>query len=283
MENHQGRRVEHRQTPPPSQNRTRRKKRNPRRTAATVLKVLGTLCLIGVLSIGIFAWIFMQYVKTTLAPDLNIDLDDFTMNLSSVILYEDENVIVADKESGVNAAAVFSALAQEGQTFFIHRLDRNTAGLMIFAKTAAAEEELLAAFRERRVRKVYLALLVGTPSPAHAVLTAYLRKDAASSTVRVSDRPVGDMIVTEYEVLVPGETSLVKVKLHTGKTHQIRAHLAYIGHPVAGDEKYGDRAFNRARHVTRQRLVAKELTLAGEGVLSYLAGRTFVSKFFPKL
>ena len=199
------------------------------------------------------------------------------------VLYEDENVIVADKESGVNAAAVFSALAQEGQTFFIHRLDRNTAGLMIFAKTAAAEEELLAAFRERRVRKVYLALRVGTPSPAHAVLTAYLRKDAASSTVRVSDRPVGDMIVTEYEVLVPGETALVKVKLHTGKTHQIRAHLAYIGHPVAGDEKYGDRAFNRARHVTRQRLVAKELTLAGEGVLSYLAGRTFVSNFFPKL
>ena len=91
MENHQGRRVEHKQAPPPSQNRTRRKKRDPRRTAATVFKVLGTLCLIGVLSIGIFAWIFMQYVKTTLAPDLNIDLDDFTMNLSSVILYEDDN------------------------------------------------------------------------------------------------------------------------------------------------------------------------------------------------
>lgn len=91
MENHQGRRVEHKQTPSASQNRKRRKRRNPRRTAATVGKVLGTLCLIGVLSIGIFAWIFMQYVKTTLAPDLNIDLDDFTMNLSSVILYEDDN------------------------------------------------------------------------------------------------------------------------------------------------------------------------------------------------
>ena len=84
------------------------------------------------------------------------------------VVYEDDNVIVADKESGVNSEAVFSELSERGKTFFIHRLDRNTEGLMIFAKNEASETELLSAFRERRVQKVYLARVVGTPSPAHA-------------------------------------------------------------------------------------------------------------------
>ena len=193
------------------------------------------------------------------------------------VLFEDDNVIVADKESGVNSEAVFSALSERGEAHFIHRLDRNTAGLLIFAKNAQAAEELLAAFRTRRVIKEYLALVAGTPSPKHAVLTAYLKKDAVRATVRISGRPVGEKIVTEYEVLAPGDMALLKVTLHTGKTHQIRAHLAHIGHPIVGDEKYGDHAFNRAHHATRQRLIAKSLTLHTEGELAYLAGRTFIS------
>lgn len=193
------------------------------------------------------------------------------------VVYEDGNVIVADKESGVNSEAVFSALCERGETYFIHRLDRNTAGLLVFAKNAEAEGELLSAFRDRRVEKIYLARVVGCPKEKHAVCTAYLKKDAAISRVRVSSKPVGEKIITEYEVLEGGETSLLRVTLHTGKTHQIRAHLAFLGFPIVGDEKYGDGAYNRAHNAVRQKLVAKRLTLHCAGALAYLDGRSFLS------
>lgn len=198
------------------------------------------------------------------------------------LIYEDENVLVADKESGVNSEAVFSALAACGDVRFIHRLDRNTAGLLIFAKNDAAEAELLSAFRARRVEKIYLARVVGTLRETHAVCSAYLKKDAASARVRISLAPVGEKIVTEYTLIRDTDssddgTSVLKVTLHTGKTHQIRAHLSFLGLPIVGDEKYGDETFNRTRHITRQCLVAKELTVFSDGALSYLSGRKFVS------
>ncbi len=196
------------------------------------------------------------------------------------ICFEDDHVVVADKESGVNSEAVFSALSERGETYFIHRLDRNTAGLLIFAKTQEAENELLNAFRERRTQKIYLARVLGKMPKRHSVEEAYLQKDEKNAIVRVSGQPVGEKIITEYEVLAEeGETSLLQITLHTGKTHQIRAHLAYLSHPVAGDTKYGDNAYNRAHNLTRQRLIAKSLHIEGRGVLAYLSLHTFQSKF----
>ena len=155
---------------------------------------------------------------------------------------------------------------------------------MIFAKTPAAEEELLSAFRERRAEKIYHALVLGHMPERRALLAAYLTKDEKKSLVRVSAQPQGEKILTEYEVLREmGETSLLKITLHTGKTHQIRAHLAFVGHPVAGDTKYGNGVFNRAHSLTRQRLVAKELSLQTEGVLSYLSGKRFISRREAKI
>lgn len=196
------------------------------------------------------------------------------------VIFKDDNVIVVDKASGVHSEAVFSALCGMGETYFIHRLDRNTEGLMIFARTKEAEEELLRAFRERRIKKIYHALVVGHMPERQGVLHAYLQKDERRSFVHISKKPVGESIVTEYEVLREDpETSLLKITLHTGKTHQIRAHMAFIGRPVAGDTKYGDKSYNAAHGAARQKLIAKELTVYSDGVLSYLNGRTFFSSY----
>ena len=189
------------------------------------------------------------------------------------VLYEDENVLVLDKESGVNSEAVF----QETGCLGVHRLDRNTAGVMILAKNGEAEKELLAAFKEKRAEKVYWAVVLGKMPKTHSVERANLAKNGRTATVKVGER--GVPITTEYEVLEGrGECTLLKIILHTGKTHQIRAHMAYLGHPVAGDEKYGNSDFNARAHLTRQQLLAKELTLHFEaGKLRYLSGKTFTS------
>ena len=197
-------------------------------------------------------------------------------------VYQDANVALVDKESGVNAEAVFSALARTGDYRFIHRIDRNTQGLLVFAKTDDAENALLQAFQLRKVEKIYHALCFGElPKPADT-LTAYLKKDERNALVKVFAKPTdgAEKIVTEYAVVERlGETTKVEVRLHTGKTHQIRAHFAFIGCPLVGDMKYGDTAKNRAINAQRQRLVAKCLRFSLEGEFAYLNERTFTSKF----
>lgn len=205
------------------------------------------------------------------------------------VVYEDENILIIDKESGVNAEAVFAALSRERACYFIHRLDRNTKGLMAFALNQRMEAALLQAFKERNAEKKYHALCFGTFKKDADILTAYLKKDAEKSLVQVFDTPKNgaEKIVTEYRVLERmGELTRVEVTLHTGKTHQIRAHLAHIGCPIVGDMKYGKAAENKAKNAARQCLVAKKLRFVLDGELAYLNDKEWTSRFeaeLPKL
>lgn len=205
---------------------------------------------------------------------------------SHVVVYDDDNVYIADKLSGVSSEALFCELEEKCGCLPVHRLDRNTSGLIVLAKTEGVQAELVLAFKERAVEKVYLCFAENNFKAQKSVLTAYLSKDAKSGLVRIYPSANADRvkIITEYEVLKNfGDYALVKVILHTGKTHQIRAHLSQIGCPVLGDTKYGNAQLNKKYAATRQILIAHRLTFSLTGNLSYLNQKPFQSSFVPKL
>ena len=202
---------------------------------------------------------------------------------SHSVVYSDDSIAVVDKFSGVSSEGLCAELNTYGVYYPVHRLDRNTCGVMVYAKSQGAQDELIKAFRERRAKKTYHAVCKNHFSSPSGTLTAYLYKDEKRSLVKIYDSPVRGAQKTEtgYRVLkTQDDLALVAVELHTGKTHQIRAQMAHIGCPVLGDGKYGDGALNKKYGMARQCLVAKRLKLTGlTGGLSSVDGRSFESGF----
>ncbi|MBR2925248.1 MAG: RluA family pseudouridine synthase [Clostridia bacterium] len=203
------------------------------------------------------------------------------------IVYLDEHIMVVHKPAGVScqtdgkggctvAELAHQALKQKQPDaacpVVCHRLDNQTEGLLVLARTEEARLAMEEGFYHHRIHKRYTCIVKGTPQPRERTLRAWLRKDAAKARVQVltHEAPGALPIITEYRVAEAGECARLVVTLHTGRTHQIRAQMAAIGHPLLGDDQYGDRAFNKQYKTRRLMLCATELRFAMEGRWAYL-------------
>lgn len=198
------------------------------------------------------------------------------------IVFEDENILCINKGKGIEVEGKEGLEGKIKGSIAVHRLDRNTEGLLVMAKNKFAEEELLSAFKNHTITKKYIAEVVGNTSFNGETYKVYIEKDSKNSFVKVfpNDKKNRQEIVTAFKTIKSGgATSLVECTLYTGRTHQIRVHLAYLGHPIVGDGKYGQNEVNRKFKAKTQSLVCHYLKLDGLGVhLNYLNGREFKLK-----
>lgn len=224
------------------------------------------------------------------------------------IIYEDENIILADKKAGLLChpddkeyidnliARIKRYLFEKGEydpdaensftPALVNRIDRNTGGIVIAAKNAQSLKILNAQMKERNIKKTYLCVVHGVMQRKSGILEGWLVKDEKKNKVKIyrQNVPGSKEIKTKYTVLendYDNDLSLVEVDLLTGRTHQIRAHFASVGHPLLGDGKYGTNELNKKLGYKKQFLYSYKLKFdldENAGILSYLKGRVFTAK-----
>ena len=228
-----------------------------------------------------------------------------SINVHLDIIYEDENIMLLNKRPGVSVhedengstntliTHIQAYLYQKGeyrpeaeQSFapaLCNRIDRNTGGIVIAAKNAEALRVMNEKIKYREIDKFYLAAVHGVPKPESATIKGYLLKDDKKNIVRVYEKnpPRGAKeIITKYKVVAKkSDSALIEVELLTGRTHQIRAHMAHIGHPLIGDGKYGVNKNDKVKGYKYQALYSYKLRFSFDTtnptVLDYLNGKEF--------
>jgi len=243
------------------------------------------------------------YLKNELLAPPKEQYDFLSAGKQLHIIYEDDQILLLNKPEGLLCHGDDKEFCDtlinrvkrylyERQEYFpkdehsfapalANRIDRNTGGIVMAAKTAEALRVLNQKIKDREIEKRYLCLVHGIPKRSQDTLTGYLTKDEEKNMVKIyrTPQPDGRTIVTEYNVLATkGSMALLEVHLHTGRTHQIRAHMASIGHPLVGDGKYGKNAADKKLGFKHQALYSYKLTFRfrtpGE-CLDYLNNRTF--------
>ncbi len=214
-------------------------------------------------------------------------------NIKLKVLYEDKNIIAFYKPEGISvtednsSSHTFTSIVKEqfGNNLEpCHRLDRNTDGIILYSKNEKTLEILLEKFKNKEIEKHYIARVYGFIRKEHEILIDYLFKDSKKSMVYISHSPKKDylQIITEYTVIsrnTDENTTIIDVNLHTGRTHQIRAHLAYIGYPIIGDGKYGNNEINKKFGMKTQDLTSYKIKFkfkTNSGILNYLNDKEIV-------
>ena len=228
---------------------------------------------------------------TRIKPKLDIVYEDDNIMLLNkrpgVLVHEDsegkENTLIMHVQAYLYAKGEYDPKSENSfAPALCNRIDRNTGGIVIAAKNAEALRVMNEKIKNNEIRKFYLCLVHGVPKKRYAKLYGWLRKDSAKNTVEVRDEKFAGSkeIITVYNVEKTfSDRSLVEVELVTGRTHQIRAHMAHIGHSLIGDGKYGVNRSEKKDGYKFQALYAyklKFLESAEDNILSYLVGREFM-------